>query len=126
MIKSIRLFGFVFLLLTVLFSCKKENTDIKDELKIVTLQITIESGKIYSLNLHEYANSNDIVLIAKQAITFDVSEITKNELKNMYIFKNNSNQKDGGIKENVVLKVYEPRNGVHCEKTEILINFTIL
>ena len=126
MIKSIKLFGIVFLLVSLLFSCKKENIDVKEELKIITLHLSLETGKIYSLDLNTYSNSNDIILIAKQAITFGVSEIVKNELKNTYKFKRNSGQKDGANKENVVLKIYEPKNGIHCEKTEIIIHFTII
>jgi hypothetical protein len=126
MLQSIKLFGTVFILMTILFSCKKENALIKEELKIVTLAVQIEAGKIYGLDLNAYANANDIILIAKQAIVFDVSEIKKNELKNVYNFKRNIDNKDGAMKENVVLKIYEPRNGIHCEKTEIIIHFTII
>ncbi len=126
MIKSIKLFGSIFLLATILFSCKKENTAVKEELKIINLYVTIETGKTYNLDLDTYTNPTDIIVLSKQAIFFDTSEIVKNELKYIYTFKRNSNQKEGANKESVLLKIYEPRNGVHCEKTEILINFTIL
>jgi hypothetical protein len=126
MTKSIKLFGTAFLLMIILFSCNKENTNVKDELKIVNLLVQIETGKMYSLDLNAYVNPNDIILIAKQAITYDESEIVKNELKNMYNFKRNSTQKNATNKETVVLKIYEQRDGVHCEKTEIIINFTII
>jgi hypothetical protein len=126
MLKSTKLFGSVFLLVIMLFSCKKENVNLKEELKIVNLNVSIETGKIYSLDLNAYVNPNDLIIIAKQAITFDASEIVKNELKNIYTFKRSTSQKDGANKENVVLKIYEPRNGAHCEKTEIIINFTII
>jgi hypothetical protein len=126
MLKSIKLFASVFLLLSMLFSCKKENVNLPEELKIIIINVSLETGKIYNLDINAYTNPNDIIVIAKQATTFEESKIEKNELKNIYIFKRNSNQKDGANKESVVLKIYEPRNGVHCEKTEILINFTII
>lgn len=126
MIKSIKLYASIFLLATTLFSCKKEKVDVKDELKIVNLHVTIEAGKTYNLDLDTYINLSDIIVLAKQAITFGISEIVKNELNNIYSFKRNSGQKDGTNKENVVLKIYEPRNGIHCEKTEIIIYFTII
>jgi hypothetical protein len=126
MIKSIRLFGAFFLVVSILFSCKKENTAIKDELKIINLNVSIENGKMYSLDLNAYASASDMTLIAKQAITFEASEIVKNELKNIYTFKRNSSIKNVASKETVILKIYEPRNGAHCEKTEIIINFNII
>jgi hypothetical protein len=126
MLKSIKLFASFFLLLSMLFSCKKENVNLPEELKIIIINVSLETGKIYNLDINAYTNPNDIIVIAKQANTFEESKIEKNELKNIYIFKRNSNQKEGANKESVVLKIYEPRNGVHCEKTEILINFTII
>jgi hypothetical protein len=126
MIKSIKLFGAFFLVASILFSCKKENTAIKDELKIINLNVSIENGKMYSLDLNAYASASDMTLIAKQAITFEASEIVKNELKNIYTFKRNSSIKNVASKETVILKIYEPRNGAHCEKTEIIINFSII
>jgi hypothetical protein len=120
------LFGSVFLLVTTLFSCKKENAAVSEELKIVNLHVSLESGKTYNLDLNAYVNPNDIILIAKQATSFAASEIIKNELRNTYTFKRNTSQKDATNKENVILKIYEPRNGAHCEKTEIIINFTII
>jgi hypothetical protein len=126
MIKSIKLFGLFSLLISILFSCKKENVATKEELKIINLNASIPAGKTYNLDLSTYANPDDLVVIAKQAITFDASEIVKTALKNTYIFKRSVSQKDVANKETVVLKIYEPKNGAHCEKTEILINFTIL
>ena len=126
MIKSLKLFGNVFLLATLLFSCKKENTNAKDELEMVYLNVQIEAGNMYYLHLNTYANSQDIITVAKQATSFDVSEIIKTELKSTYHFKRNKDQKIGTNKETVLLKIYEPRNGIHCEKTEIIINFTII
>jgi hypothetical protein len=125
MLKSIKLFTIVFLLLSMLFSCKKESVNVIEELKIIHENVSIEKGKTYSLDVSSYSNQNDIIVIATQAITFDESKIEKNELKNVYTFKRNSNQKEGANKESV-LKIYEPRNGVHCEKTEIQINITII
>ncbi len=126
MIKSIKLFGAVFLLVSMLFSCKKENANVKEELKIVNLHVSLESGKTYNLDLSAHVNTQDIIIIAKQAATFDISEIVRKELKSTYNFKRNTDQKAAANKETVVLKIYEPRNGIHCEKTEIIIKFTII
>lgn len=126
MTKSIKLFATVVLFVSVFFSCKKENTQTVEELKIANLNVSIETGKTYSLDLSTYLDSEDIIVIAKQAITFEASEIIKTALKNTYTFRRSNNQKAGANKENVVLKIYEPRNGAHCEKTEIIINFTII
>ncbi len=126
MIKTIKLFGTAVLFLSILVSCKKENSKVNEELNIVNIHEFIETGKAYNLDLSFYTASSDIIIIAKQAITFDASEIVKTEMKNMYTFRRSINQKEGPNKENVVLKIYEPRNGAHCEKTEIIIHFTII
>ncbi len=126
MIKSFKLFATALLLASILFSCKKENTKLNEELKIVNLNVSIETGKTYSLDLSAYSLANAIFTIPTQAITYEVSEIVKTELKNTYTFRRNNNQKAGNSKEVVVLKIYEPMNGAHCEKTEIIINFSIL
>jgi hypothetical protein len=126
MIKFIKLFATAVLFLSILVSCKKENTNVIEELKVINLQVSIQTGKTYNLDLSSYSNVNDMIVLAKQAITFDASEIVKTEMKNMYTFRRNNNQKAGASKEVVVIKIYEPKNGAHCEKTEIIIHFSII
>jgi hypothetical protein len=110
----------------MLASCKKETPQNKVELKNIVLDVTLNAGKLYNLPLNTYSDVNDIVLLSKQANSFQISEITNTENIKTYNFLKNASTKTTVSKETVILRIYEPRNGIHCEKTDITINFTIL
>jgi hypothetical protein len=126
MTKSIRFLGTAFAFLCILASCKKEIPQNKIELKNIVLDVTLNAGKLYSLPLNTYSDVNDIVLLSKQANSFQISEITNTENIKTYNFLKNASTKTTVSKETVILRIYEPRNGIHCEKTDITIHFTIL
>jgi hypothetical protein len=126
MTKSIRFLGTAFAFLCILASCKKETPQNKIELKNIVLDVTLNAGKLYSLPLNTYSDVNDIVLLSKQANSFQISEITNTENIKTYNFLKNASTKTTVSKETVILRIYEPRNGIHCEKTDITIHFTIL
>jgi hypothetical protein len=126
---------------TVLFtSCKKERTD---EIKNVTLDVTINAGEVYKLDLSKYGDADDVATITKQAATFATSEIAKVGTIGEYNFMKDGAPKTGGNgNETVVLKVSEGQRGnggpapnaggehhgkkCNVDETNITINFTIL
>ncbi len=114
-----------FLSTLVLFtSCKKEKAD---EIKNVTLNVTINAGETYKLDLSQYGDADDIATITKQAADFATSEIVKIGTIWEYDFMRAGNPKAGGNgTETVVLKVAEPANRRHVDETNITINITIL
>ncbi len=124
----------------VLFtSCKKEKTD---EITNVTLDVTINAGETYKLDLSKYGDADDVASITKQAENFATSEIAKVGVIGEYNFMKAGSPKVGGNgNETVVLKVEEGQRGGantssngsnhhgknhHIEETNITINFTIL
>jgi hypothetical protein len=132
------------ILSTLLFtSCKKENAD---EIKNVTLDVSINAGEAYKLDLSQYGDADDFATIKKQAATFTTSEIAKVGVIGEYNFMKAGSPKVGGNgNETVVLKVEESKGGGRCgngssprgggehhgrkghiEETNITINFTIL
>jgi hypothetical protein len=126
-----------FLATAVLFaSCKKEKTD---EIKNVTLNVSINAGEIYKLDLSQYGDADDVATITTQAVTFTTSEIVKVGVIGEYDFMKAGSPKAGGNgNETVILKVAEgargngdrPNGGGNCkghvEETNITINLTIL
>jgi hypothetical protein len=129
--KSSLKFFFLLLLSTSLFtSCEKEHNGHdkkRNEVKNVTLDITINAGELYTLDLIKYGDADDIPTITTQANAFTVSEIAKIGVIGTYNFKKDGTPKVGGNgTEKVVLKVAEPANRCHIEETDITINFTIL
>jgi hypothetical protein len=145
--KKILNFTLTLLSLTILFtSCKKEHTD---EIKNITLNVTVNAGDTYKLNLNQYGDADDIATITKQATTFITSEITKAGIIGEYNFMKAGSPKAGGNGyETVVIKIAEGvrgGNGItvggcipngnsgenhdkkgHLEETNITINLTIL
>jgi hypothetical protein len=122
-----------FLLLIVTSSlftaCEKENGRHKgkSEVKNVTLNVTINANDLYTLDLSQYGDADDIATITTQANTFTTSEITKTGIIGTYSFKKDGIPKTGGNgTETVVLKVAEPAGRCKTEETNITINFTIL
>jgi hypothetical protein len=109
-------------------SCKKENHHKKDEIKNVTLNVTVDAGVVYNLDLSTYGDADDIVTITKQATDFVVSEIVKQGVIGKYNFMRNGTPKAGGNGTDVVvLKIAEPAGRCNrVEETNITINFTIL
>jgi hypothetical protein len=145
--KKILIFAVALLSSAILFtSCKKENTD---EITNVTLDVSINAGETYKLDLSHYGDADDFATITTQATTFTTSEIAKIGTIGEYNFMKAGNPKVGGNgTESVVLKIEEgngggrcigdstavhPNNGGghhgkkhHIEETNITINFTIL
>jgi hypothetical protein len=145
--KKILIFAVAVLSSAILFtSCKKENTD---EITNVTLDVSINAGETYKLDLSQYGDADDFATITTQATTFTTSEIAKIGTIGEYNFMKAGNPKVGGNgNETVVLKIEEgnsggicggdstavhPNNGGghhgkkhHIEETNITINFTIL
>ncbi len=122
-----RLLFVALLSIGLLSSCKKEKTD---QIKNVTLDVTINAGDTYSLGLSQYGDADDVATITTQAITYKTSEIVKVGVLGTYNFVKDGSPKVGGNgNETVVLKVAEPARGGRCNKvdeTNITINFTIL
>ncbi len=124
-------FFFLLVLATSLFTaCEKENGRHKEknEVKNVTLDVTINAGDVYTLALSQYGDADDIATITTQANTFTISEITKVGIVGSYSFKKDGTPKTGGNgTETVVIKVAEPAGRCNkVEETNITINFTIL
>jgi hypothetical protein len=127
-------------------SCKKENAD---EIKNVTLDVSINAGEAYKLDLSQYGDADDFATITKQAASFTTSEIAKVGVIGEYNFMKAGSPKVGGNgNETVVLKVEEGKGDGRCsgdstrvhtnnsgghhgkkhhiDETNITINFTIL
>jgi hypothetical protein len=146
--KKILIFAVAVFSSAILFtSCKKEKTD---EITNVTLDVSINAGETYKLDLSQYGDADDFATITTQATTFTTSEIAKVGTIGEYNFMKAGNPKVGGNgSETVVLKVEEgvgngrcsgdslnvhphPQSGdnhhgkKHIEETNITINFTIL
>jgi hypothetical protein len=145
--KKILIFAVALLFSAILStSCKKENTD---EITNLTLDVSINAGETYKLDLSQYGDADDFARITTQATTFTTSEIAKVGVIGEYNFMKAGSPKLGGNgTETVVLKVEEGKgNGISCgdstgvhphtggghhgkkhhiEETNITINFTIL
>jgi hypothetical protein len=133
--------NYLFLLLAgiaVAFTaCEKERND--DAIKNITLNVTINAGELYSLDLSPYGDADDKARIATQAGNYSISELTKSGAKDIYQYQKNGNPKFGGNgTDQVVLNISENRNTggrgncnqngrrPHNKETNITINFTIL
>jgi hypothetical protein len=145
--KKILQFTLTLLSLTILFtSCKKEQTD---EIKNITLNVTVNAGDAYKLDLNQYGDADDFATITKQATTYITSEITKVGVIGEYNFMKAGTPKAGGNGyETVVVKIAEGARGVngiaaggcmpngnnrehhdkkgHVEETNITINISVL
>ena len=127
--KKITAFFVIASLLLVSFSsCKKDNRG--NEIKSVSLDVTVNAGETYQLDLSQYADADDLTSITQQAASFLVSEITKNAATGNYIYKFSkagSPKTGGNGTEKVILKVSEPQGRCRDkDETNITINFTIL
>jgi hypothetical protein len=138
---------FLFGIAITLNSCKKEKTD---EITNVTLDVSINAGETYKLDLSAYGDADDKATITKQAADFVTSEIAAVGIIGEYQFLKAGAPKVGGNgTETVVLKVSEGHHSGGChngnvpsdstgnhggqhkkrhhiEETNITINFTIL
>lgn len=136
-----------FIATAILFtSCKKEKTD---EISNITLNVTVNAGETYKLDLSKYGDADDAAIITTQATNFATSEILKNATIGEYNFSKAGSPKTGGNgNERVVLKISEGirgGNGItvggcipnsnsgdnhdkkhHGDETNITIEFTIL
>ena len=127
MAKKFSYMAIYFLIVCGLSSCEKSRG--KDEIKNVTLNVTINAGSIYQLDLRQYGDPDDIVSITTQALNFSTSEIVKDTYLGKYTYTfmraaltktlNNGTDK-------VIIKVAEPSGRRHHEETNITVNFTIL
>ncbi len=115
-----------FIACTLLASCTKEGHHKQDEVKAVTLNVTVNSGTVYALNLKQYGDDDGIASITQQAADYTLSEITKQGNAVTYSFSKNTNGKPvSSNTETVKLKVAEPGGCRRMEETNITINFTI-
>ncbi len=138
--KNFILFATIAMSVILFSSCKKEKTN---EIKNVTLDVTINAGDIYKLDLSKYGDADDVATVTKQAVDFATSEIVKVGTVGEYDFMRTGSPKTGGNgTETVVLKVAEGPHGNggnapqgaggshgncnHIDETNITINFTIL
>jgi hypothetical protein len=111
----------------IISSCKKLDHHM-GEVKAVTLNVSVDAGVVYNLDLSTYGDADDIATITKQADDFTLSEITKQGVIGKYSFMRNGTPKAGGNGTDVVvLKIAEPAGRCkRVEETNITINFTIL
>jgi hypothetical protein len=138
-------FLFIAILATTFFftSCKKERTG---EVENISLNVTINAGEIYKLDLSKYADAYDVITLSRQALEFSISEIVKVSTLDEYQFLKAGNPKVGGngtemVQLNVREKTYSNRCGngnaqgnngdhhrrkQHKKEKNITINFTIL
>ena len=112
------LFGFA--------SCKKEG---HGENKSVTLNVTVNAGDTYKLDLSPYGDEDDIASIAKQATDYNISAISTDVYSRKYVY---TFSRAGGSKaaatgtDQVVLKINEPEGRCrNHDETNITINFTV-
>lgn len=125
-------FYFLFLLVfsfATFSSCMKDGHGRRGtESKSVTLNIAVNSGENYQLNLRQYGDADDLATITKQAASYITSAITKSSTGDyIYTFAKDAGSKTGGSStEQVILKVYEPQGRCrNNDETNITINFTI-
>lgn len=114
--------------IVLISSCRKDGHG-RNENKSVTLNVTINAGDVYQLNLAQYGDADDLATISKQAAVYSISEIGKNNTgNNIYKFSTTVGSKTGGTGTGqVILKVYEPEGRCrNHDETNITINFTIL
>jgi hypothetical protein len=125
-------------------ACKKENGD---DIKNITLNISINAGETYKLDLSKYGDADDVAIITKQASIFTTSEIVTIGAIGEYNFMKLGNPKtEGNLNEVVKIKVSEGKgrgwcgngngnSGIgehkderkhHIEETNITINITVL
>jgi hypothetical protein len=119
----------ILFLATIATSCKKENHhQRRDEVKNLTLNISVDAGVVYNLDLNTYGDADDIATISKQATDFTISEIVKQGIIGKYSFMRHGTPKTGGNGTDVVvLKITEPAGRCNrIEETNITINFTVL
>ena len=122
--KKILKLSLLLITLTIV-SCRKEQAA---KIKNVILNVTISAGTLYTLDLSQYGDADDLVEIVTQATTYTKSEITQSKMPAIYTFLKDGNPKvvENG-NEVVVLKVYEPPTcRKHLDQTNITINFSIL
>lgn len=96
--------------------------------KTVTLHENLTAGQLYTLNLSQYGDEDDLATITQQGVNYVVSEIKGSSMSSPYIY---NYQAAGSVKTNVsindtvVLKVYEPAGRPHYDETIITIYFSV-
>jgi len=128
MFREFYLLIFIASSIMLISSCRKDG-HARNENRSVTLNVTINAGDVYQLNLAQYGDADDLAMISKQAAVYSISEIGKNNTgNNIYKFSTVVGSKTGGTgTDQVVLKVYEPEGRCrNHDETNVTINFTIL
>lgn len=113
---------------SLLLSCKKDD-HFHDGNKTIILNVAVNAGETYQLNLAQYGDADDLAVIIKQASTYSESALDLTTPGNyLYRFLRTGTTKTGGNgTDQVVLKIYERENRCrHHDETNITINFTIL
>lgn len=116
--------------LIILFSScnKNDGMALSNGSKSVALHENLTSGQLYTLDLSQYGDADDLAKIQQQGVNYVVSEINKNTSNAHYIY---SYQAAGSVKtassltDTVVLKVYEPAGRPHYDETIITIYFSV-
>lgn len=113
------------LFMLALVSCKKERHE-RNETRSDVLNVTIDAGVTYQLNLAQYGNSNARATISKQATNYQVSAVSALATGgSVYSFLRAGTPKTGGNgTEQVILKIIESEGRCSKER-EVTINFTI-
>jgi hypothetical protein len=110
------------------FSCNKDphHNDILG--KRITIDTTLASGNLYTLDLKTYGDADDVATITKQASAFTTSEIINpaTGFAPVYNFSANGDIKNP-VNEQVVLSITEGGNRRRqgCDSTVITINFKV-
>lgn len=112
-----------------LSSCMKEGHGRHGaESKSITLNVAVNAGENYQLNLRQYGDADDLATITKQAVSYITSAISRSATGDyIYTFAKEAGSKTGDSNtEQVILKVYEPQGRCrNNDETNITINFTI-
>lgn len=109
-------------------SCMKDHHR-RTENKSVILNVTLNAGETYQLDLNQYGDADDLAAIGQQATSYLTSAISRNVNGHfIYSYARTGSPKTGGNgTDQVVLKITEPDGRCrHHDETTITIQFTIL
>jgi hypothetical protein len=117
----------IFLSAILFFSCTKgPHNDVLG--KTVTIDTTLASGTLYSLDLKPYCDPDDVATIAKQASGYTTSQILNGSsgFAPVYQFSASGDIKNA-VNQQVVISITEGGNGRRhsCDSTMITINFKV-
>jgi hypothetical protein len=127
MSRKFYLFFIVAASMLLLSSCRKDRHD-RGKSQSVTLDVSIDAGEMYQLDLRQYGEVGSQASITSQTSTHTVSEITRNGSGNLvYQFLKAGSPKVGGNgTDQVQLKITGTEDRCRrVDETKITINFTI-